>query len=334
MPQVTVLMPVYNGEKYLREAIDSILNQTFTDFEFLIIDDGSTDSSIKIISSYPDSRIKLIKNDNNQGLVYSLNKGLYLAQGEYIARMDCDDISLPKRLEKQLQFLNTNSNVGTIGTWVQVINAQKEPQTIWQYPSEDFAIKWSLCFNSPFAHPSVMFKKNLILSINGYDQNMTNAEDYDLWWRLSKITSFANLPEILLLYRQHNNSVTANYWQNHIEKVGKINQTIIENILNQKVNYIICHDLFSQNNQTFRKAKSISLLTLKIYHKTQQKNHYHEFESKYLKKETAKKIMKFIFPYILKMKGLRIFTFAFFLSPLAFYKLTYKKLFKKEFIRF
>ena len=329
MSKITVLMPVYNGEKYLHEAIDSILNQTFTDFEFLIIDDGSTDNSLKIIDSYQDFRIKTIKSDINKGLVYSLNKGLEIAKGEYIARMDCDDISLPIRLEKQIQFLNINSNVGIVGTWVQIINSQTKTETMWQYPSQDFAIRWELLFRTPFAHPSVMFRKDLVLSINGYDGSMTNVEDYDLWWRLSKITLLANLSEVLLLYRQHNNSVTFNYRQNHIEKAAQINQAIIESTLNQKVNYTICHDLFSHNNQTFRKAKNISLLTLKIYRKTQQKNHYHEFESEYLKKETAKKIMRFIFPYALKMEGLKIFTFAFFLSPLAFYKLTYQKLFKK-----
>jgi glycosyltransferase involved in cell wall biosynthesis len=107
--KISILMPVYNGEKYLREAIDSILNQTFTDFEFLIVDDGSTDNSVEIINSYQNSRINLVKNDKNEGLVYTLNRGLSLAKGEYIARMDCDDISLPERLKKQIDFLDSNS---------------------------------------------------------------------------------------------------------------------------------------------------------------------------------------------------------------------------------
>src|SRR5580698_9685158 len=107
-PKVTVLMPVYNGEKYIKEALESILQQTFIDFEFLIINDGSTDNSVSIIKSFNDNRIRLIHNEKNSGLVYSLNKGIGLSNGEYIARMDCDDVSIPERLEKQVGFLNSN----------------------------------------------------------------------------------------------------------------------------------------------------------------------------------------------------------------------------------
>jgi glycosyltransferase involved in cell wall biosynthesis len=114
-PKVTVLMSVYNGEEHLREAIDSILNQTYKNFEFLIIDDGSTDGSVNIIRSYLDPRIRLIKNKKNIGITRSLNKGLKLARGEYIARMDDDDIAFPERLEKQVRFLNEHVNVGLVG---------------------------------------------------------------------------------------------------------------------------------------------------------------------------------------------------------------------------
>ena len=120
-PKITVLMPVYNGEKYLKESIESILKQTFRDFEFLIINDTSTDESEKIIRSFKDSRIKLIKNEKNIGLTKSLNKGLDLAKGEYMARMDADDISLPKRLEIQVAFMDKNPKIGVIGAWAKVI---------------------------------------------------------------------------------------------------------------------------------------------------------------------------------------------------------------------
>jgi glycosyltransferase involved in cell wall biosynthesis len=145
--RITVLMPVYNGEKYLREAIDSIFNQTFTDFEFLIVDDGSTDNSVEIINSYQNSRINLVKNDKNEGLVYTLNRGLSLAKGEYIARMDCDDISLPERLKKQIDFLDSNSEIAVVGTWIKVINEKEEPQTTWQYPLKPLEIQWNLYFS-------------------------------------------------------------------------------------------------------------------------------------------------------------------------------------------
>ena len=119
-PKVTVLMPVYNGEKYLKEAITSILLQTFDDFEFLIINDGSSDASVDIIQSFRDPRIRLVHNDTNIGLIATLNKGLKLAHGKYVARMDQDDISLPRRLEKQTYFMDNNPDVGVCGTWIKL----------------------------------------------------------------------------------------------------------------------------------------------------------------------------------------------------------------------
>ena len=122
MPKITVLMPVYNGEKYLRESVDSILNQTFTDFELLIINDGSTDSSMEILNSYSDSRIRIVTNEVNLRLIKTLNKGIDLATGEYIARMDCDDIADPKRLEIQLQYMEKHPDVAVCGTGVKAVS--------------------------------------------------------------------------------------------------------------------------------------------------------------------------------------------------------------------
>ncbi|MCP8319033.1 MAG: glycosyltransferase, partial [Candidatus Methylarchaceae archaeon HK01B] len=121
-PKITILMSVYNGEKYLREAIDSILNQTFKDFEFLIINDGSTDRTVEILRSYHDSRIKIITNEKNMGLTKSLNKGLKIARSEYVARMDADDISYPRRLEVQYEYMKKNPDVGIVGSWNDVID--------------------------------------------------------------------------------------------------------------------------------------------------------------------------------------------------------------------
>ena len=291
--RITVLMPVYNGEKYLREAIDSIFNQTFTDFEFLIVDDGSTDNSVEIINSYQNSRINLVKNDKNEGLVYTLNRGLSLAKGEYIARMDCDDISLPERLKKQIDFLDSNSEIAVVGTWIKVINEKEEPQTTWQYPLKPLEIQWNLYFYCPLAHPSVMFRKRIILSNGSYSPEMTHAEDYELWWRLSKKYLLANLPDILLIYRQHQSSITNEHHQSHIQKASKINQIIIEDILAKRVHYDNTYDLFYQNNKTYQQAKNNSLLTYKIYQQFQQKHNLTTSENQYLKQDTANKIYNF-----------------------------------------
>ena len=128
--KATVLMPVYNAEKYVAEAIDSILNQTFNDFEFLIINDGSTDNSLDIIKSYDDPRITIINNETNLGLSHTLNKGIELARGEYIIRMDADDISLSIRLEKQIEFMDSNQHIGICGSWIQTFDKSGN-QSIW-----------------------------------------------------------------------------------------------------------------------------------------------------------------------------------------------------------
>lgn len=207
MPKVTVLMPVYNGEKYLKEAVDSILNQTFADFEFLIINDGSKDKTEEILKSYSDERIKLLNNEKNQGIVEALNKGLDLAQGEYIARMDCDDISLPQRLEKQIEFMDSHLEIGICGTSYKVFGAKN---TAIKLPSADDEIKVSLLFESPICHPSVVMRKE-ILTQNSlrYSNNAKHMEDYCLWIDLAiKNIKFENLKDVLLLHRLHENQIS------------------------------------------------------------------------------------------------------------------------------
>ena len=204
-PTITVLMAVYNGEKYLRPAIDSILSQTFQNFEFLIINDGSIDETVAIIESYCDSRIRLVHNTHNLGLVKSLNKGISLAKGEYIARMDADEVCLPERFEKQLKFLQENPTVGVCGTHARTIGDIK---TEFKYPIEHDHIRANLLFLCCIVHASVMMRKIVLLDNKlQYDEQFRHAEDYEFWVRLSKITRLANIPEYLLLHRMHKESI-------------------------------------------------------------------------------------------------------------------------------
>lgn len=205
-PMVTVLMSVYNGERFLKEAINSILNQTFTDFEFLIINDGSTDRSVEIIESYEDPRIRLINNEKNLKLIASLNKGISLARGKYIARMDCDDVSMPDRLEKEVNFLENSLDYGLVGTYYTVIDGEGKDQYNVSYPSSNELIKLFLSLNCPLAHGSIMgrtelFKQNLYGSEESYA-----VEDYELWTRMSKVTKIHNIPEYLFKYRIYGES--------------------------------------------------------------------------------------------------------------------------------
>jgi len=202
MPHVTVIMPVYNGEAYVREAIDSILGQTFSDFELLIINDGSSDHSAAIVRSYQDARIRLIENPTNLGLVPTLNRGLQLARGMFIARMDGDDRSLPQRFARQLAFLRAHPNVGICGAWMEAIGDRVG--YVWRYPTEHEHIRASLLFESVLAHPSVMMRRES-LERHGLRYSMTyqHAEDYGLWFESAQRFALANLPEVLVQYRKH-----------------------------------------------------------------------------------------------------------------------------------
>jgi glycosyltransferase involved in cell wall biosynthesis len=212
MPSVTVLMAVYNGELYLQEAIDSILNQTFQDFEFLIVNDGSTDRSRDIICAYNDPRIRLIDNENNLGLTPSLNKGWKLAQGEFIARQDADDISAPDRLAKQMAFLTAQPDIALVGTAYQEINAQGTFVSDGLLPCDATEIRWGLFFYCPFAHSAVMFRKRTVESQVGfYNESFSYAQDYDLWWRISRCLQVANIDDNLLQLRMNPSSMTATY---------------------------------------------------------------------------------------------------------------------------
>lgn len=205
-PMVTVLMSVYNGEKFLKEAMDSILTQTFTDFEFLIINDGSTDNSVKIIESYNDSRIRLINNEKNLKLIASLNKGISLARGKYIARMDCDDISSPMRLEKEVDFLENSLEYGLVGTFYTVIDGTGKEQYNKSYPSSNDLIKLFLSLNCPLAHGSIMGRTELFRQNLYGSEEYSAVEDYELWTRMTKVTKIHNIPEYLFKYRIYGES--------------------------------------------------------------------------------------------------------------------------------
>ncbi len=230
-PQISVLMPVYNGEKYLTEAIPSILSQTFKDFEFLIIDDGSTDKSAEIILSLKDPRIKYIANEKNMGLPYSLNRGLDLAKGKYIARMDADDIALPKRLQKQAGFMDTHPDIAVLGTWTRTFGGDRA-ESVHKYFAKDDDIRASLLFNTSLAHPTVMLRKSTLDAYQlQYDASYRYfEEDYDLWVRMSKKNQLANLPEVLLKYRLHNKSVTHINTETRKAGVSAIRQKQLETL--------------------------------------------------------------------------------------------------------
>ena len=204
-------MPVYNGELYLRETMESILGQTFSDFEFLIVDDGSTDGTAQIIDSYRDERIRVLKNPTRLKLSGALNRGLDEARGEYIARMDADDISLPHRLESQVTFMDARPDIGLCGAWVKMFGSRKT--TLYRAPVGYEHIRAKALFDNPFVHPTVMFRKALFDRYKlRYDGSYYPTEDYELWARAVPCFPCDNIPRVLLHYRVHPNSMTTADW--------------------------------------------------------------------------------------------------------------------------
>ncbi|MFA6136378.1 MAG: glycosyltransferase [Candidatus Paceibacterota bacterium] len=207
-PKISVVMSVYNGEKFLKGAINSILSQTFTDFEFIIINDGSTDKSLDTIKTYQDPRIKIISREN-KGLTHSLNEGIKMSKGSYIARMDADDISLPTRLEEQIKFLELNKEIAICGTWAKIIDEKGEEMGEYKTPINNEEIKRRIIFHNPFIHPSVMFKKEIMETVGLYNPKLKHVEDYELWTRIVSKFKTANIPQFLLKYRQNKTGITS-----------------------------------------------------------------------------------------------------------------------------
>jgi glycosyltransferase involved in cell wall biosynthesis len=227
-PLVSVVFPVYNGVRWLRIAVDGILNQTLKDFELIIIDDGSTDGSFEVLKRYRDSRIRLYHQEN-QGMTKTFNKGLGLAKGKYIARQDADDISEPRRFEKQVNFLEAHPEVALVGTWARIIDeASCLTGEVIELPTEPEEIRKRLYLNNCIAHPTVMYRSSIIKDLGGYNENYYIAQDYDLWLRIiDQGYDIVNLPEFLCLYRQHNSQGSTVFSKKTKEEAGEIRELAI-----------------------------------------------------------------------------------------------------------
>ena len=204
-PRVSVLLPVRNGAPFLREAIDSVLGQTFLDFELVVVDDGSTDGSAAIVHAEEDPRVRLVR-QQPLGLVEALRRGLAETTAPVVARMDADDVSLPTRLERQLEALG--ERVALVGCGFEAIDAEGRPTGSWLLPPDDSALRRRLLLRNPFAHGSVLFRREAVDRAGGYRADFGANEDYDLWRRFAREWRLAAVPEVLYRYRVHPNAVT------------------------------------------------------------------------------------------------------------------------------
>lgn len=230
MCDVSVLMPVYNAEKYLAEAIDSIIAQSYTNWELILINDGSTDSSEAIILSYADRRIKYHKNEQNIGLIDTLNKGIDLCKGKYIARMDADDIAMPDRLKNQVALMNHNTELVLCGTNALVIDNDGNKTGEIINTDSNTLLQISLLFTNPFIHPSVLIRKEALDNLR-YNKQAIHIEDYELWTKIAGKGKLANISQPLLKYRWHDTNVSVK----HADTQEQLKDQLIESLIIEKL---------------------------------------------------------------------------------------------------
>ncbi|WP_299454314.1 glycosyltransferase family A protein [uncultured Microscilla sp.] len=228
-PLVSVVMPVYNASPYLTQSMQSILNQTYANFEFIIIDDGSTDDSLKVIEKYTDRRIQVYQHSQNQGVIAALNQGFGMAKGKYIARMDADDYCEITRFEKQVYLMEAQPDIDLCGTWVAYVSQHSKTTT--QLPVNSEAIKAFLLWGNSIMHATTMFRRSFLLKHHlKFEQGFVHAEDYDLWTRCLAIAQFINIPEVLYHIRQNNQQVSVRFKALQIKNTQLIHQRQLQTL--------------------------------------------------------------------------------------------------------
>jgi glycosyltransferase involved in cell wall biosynthesis len=268
-PIVTVVMSVYNGASFLKESVMSILNQSFKDFEFIIINDGSTDNSLDILNEFQDTRIKIIDNVKNKGLIYSLNLGLKEAKGDYIVRMDADDISLPTRIEKQVFFMQKHPEVGICGSYIESFGENIKKKVL-KYPLNYEMNEAQLLFSPCVGHPSVIMRQSIISKFNlYYESQYKNVEDYAYWIKALKYTKISNIPQVLLKYRVLSTSITQ-----QAERDFEIRFSVHKSIYLSYFRYLnytpnddelLLHFIIADNHRFIKYGKDISPVTISSY---------------------------------------------------------------------
>lgn len=254
---ISVVIPAYNCAQYLQESLNSILTQTYKPIEVIVVNDGSTDNTDQILSSIKDSRLKVINNEKNSGIVYSLNAGIKEASSDYIARMDSDDIAHPMRIEEQIAYLIKNKHVAVLGTHFEFLSHN----TVVKFPSEHNQIKSRLFYSNSLGHPTVMINRKIVGDDLAYKEQYKYAEDYELWNRLSHKYTIENLPLNLLKYRIHPNQISSSLQptQNEIVtaiRLENINRLGIQLYDSSRLDGIF-RDTFSLSNESAELARNI-----------------------------------------------------------------------------
>ncbi|MCK8078691.1 glycosyltransferase [Vibrio sp. 1CM2L] len=303
--KASILMPCYNAEKYIARAITSLLNQTYAEFEIVIVDDGSTDSTKEVILSFKDSRIKMIELCKNQGITNALNVGLSECKGQFIARMDADDFSFPNRIERQLDFFEKNENVIAVGS--SIVNFDEfGNEVLVKYPSTHDEIKANLyMYERSICHPSVMIRSEIVKKIK-YSNKYPYCEDMKLWFDLIKLGQVANIDEALIKYYRHSLQVSNNF---NLEQMEATKNLLTEMFEDYKISEIEVFIKYIQCNVRMRSKDRIELLNIiPILCKSLDVSEYSIKSSLYLK--DLKYLNRFNGSYLAMIKSL--FRFLFF----------------------
>lgn len=336
---ISVVMPVYNGELYLREAIESILNQTYSHFELIIVNDGSTDRTKEIIHSFKDSRIVYVENEENLKIVKTLNRGLNLSKGKFIARMDADDIAVEDRFEKQVDYLRTNEECDVLGTWYYQLDRNESVIGQVCQEADPLVLKWELLFGNRIGHPTTMMRKIIFEDLQGYDENLIPegkfyVEDYDLWCRANEKHRIHILPEILLYHRTREEEPPALFYPDgNKSPTGEIAVRNLERLMgegNSKEKYYFLYKVLGEGQ--LPKDRKVLKKTLPILRDAMISffNKYnHEKAYPKIKKAIVSRLLIYISPAYSWKYCSDIFLFLLKLDFIQTIKLTIKKFLKR-----
>jgi glycosyltransferase involved in cell wall biosynthesis len=288
---VSVVMPAFNAAEFLDEAVCSILDQTFRDFEFIIVDDGSTDDTACILQKYAnaDRRVRILRQEK-EGLVAALNRGCQLARGRYIARMDADDISLPQRIERQIEFLERHPEIGILGTWASRIDGNGSVVGDWCLSPNPKVLKWNHFFNVCVIHPTVVMRREVLEKVNFYRPDAGHSEDRDLWLRASAITEFSNVPEILLKFRVWPKSTSHRLRREYKETQIKLLALFIRQFLQSDVSIEAVARLHGKKLESLEEIRSAAALLERLYDTFLLENYLSSEEHKEISWFAAKKL--------------------------------------------
>ncbi len=264
-PRISVILPSYNAERYIVEAIDSVLRQSFSNFELLVIDDGSSDRSAELVERFDDDRVYLHRKECNTGIIGTLNLGIELARGEFIARMDADDVSIGTRFAQQIAHMDNHPSVGVLGTNFTIIDDSGRLGRSVSMPVKNIDTFWSMPFQSPVAHPTVMMRSSLVRQVGGYRESAKYAEDYDLWCRLSRVTKIENLDAPLLLLRKHSENVTSTNYRKHVDAATAIASEEVAQRLGRHLSIETVECIRSRGAQKRNHAEEAMKLVMKMY---------------------------------------------------------------------